>query len=184
MSYNKAQYIERFGEEYYYTVVQPRMRKATAKYQASEKGKKTRYEYNRSEAGKTSFEKYAHSEHGKKVKSEKQKRYNSNKEGKANTLKNRYIALDREKRFDTSNNVDETYILEKILNSTCVYCGDYVWQHLGCDRIDNSKPHTPDNCLCSCGICNVEREGKNMSVEEFVKYRKSNPRECDKKKAG
>lgn len=69
------------------------------------------------------------------------------------------------------------WIVGKIFNSPCIYCGDTNWRHLGCDRIDNSKPHTPENCVCSCGICNIERQGKNMSVEEFIEYRKTNPRD-------
>lgn len=181
MSYTKAQYIERFGEDYWYSVVLPRMRKATAKYKASEKGKQRKYEYNRSEEGRTSFQKYANSEHGKEVKKQKQKRYNATRDGKAITLKNRYINLDREKGFNTSDNITEEYIQDNILNSTCIYCGDSDWTHLGADRIDNSKPHTPDNCVCACGICNCEREGRKMSVPEFVEYRKNHPRFIDLK---
>lgn len=47
----------------------------------------------------------------------------------------------------------------------CVYCGEEDWHKLGCDRIDNTKPHTPDNVVCSCSKCNIERG--SMSYEEF-----------------
>lgn len=47
----------------------------------------------------------------------------------------------------------------------CVYCGEEDWHKLGCDRIDNTKPHTPDNVVCSCSKCNVERG--SMTYEEF-----------------
>ena len=176
MPYNKQQYIERFGEDYYYNVVVPRQREAARKYRNTEKGKETKHRYNTIGNGRTSWMKYAASEHGKEMKSKKQKRYLSTKEGKAMQLKNRYVALDRKKGFDVSNNADDSYILENIINSKCIYCGDSDWTHLGCDRIDNSKPHTEDNIVCSCGICNSERQGKRMSVEEFVEYRKTHPR--------
>ena len=47
----------------------------------------------------------------------------------------------------------------------CVYCGEEDWHKLGCDRIDNTKPHTPDNVVCSCSKCNIERG--SMTFEEF-----------------
>lgn len=47
----------------------------------------------------------------------------------------------------------------------CVYCGEEDWHKLGCDRIDNTKPHTPDNVVCSCSKCNIERG--SMTYEEF-----------------
>ena len=76
------------------------------------------------------------------------------------------------------------WIIEHIFNSSCVYCGDSDWTHLGADRIDNSLPHTPENCVCSCGVCNVDRQLAMMSVDEFKKYRADNPRCCDMKKVG
>ena len=69
----------------------------------------------------------------------------------------------------------KTWIMEHIFASRCIYCGDSDWTHLGADRIDNSKPHTPDNCVCACGICNIERNDR-YTVEEFIEYRKKNPR--------
>lgn len=76
------------------------------------------------------------------------------------------------------------WVVDHIFSSSCVYCGDSDWRHLGCDRIDNSLPHTPENCICACGICNIDRQLQEMSVEEFKKYRKNNPRKCDIKKEG
>jgi hypothetical protein len=62
------------------------------------------------------------------------------------------------------------WIIDKIFTSKCVYCGDDNWEHLGVDRIDNNLPHTPENCVCACGKCNVER-GDRWTVEEFVEYK-------------
>jgi hypothetical protein len=72
----------------------------------------------------------------------------------------------------------QQWIIDNIFNSSCIFCGDSDWTHLGADRIDNSKPHTPDNCVCACGICNIERSDR-YSVEEFKKYRALHPRACD-----
>lgn len=57
------------------------------------------------------------------------------------------------------------FLLDNIFNSKCIYCGEDDWAKLGCDRIDNTKPHTPDNVVCSCWDCNNERGV--MSFEKF-----------------
>ena len=93
-------------------------------------------------------------------------------ERRANAISQDYRYADNARGFDTSSNIDGVWIAEHIFTSKCIYCGDGRWEHLGCDRIDNNLPHTADNVVCSCGICNCEREGKKMSVEEFVEYRK------------
>ena len=112
-----------------------------------------------------------------------QKKYYSTPLGKANNLARTYKRSDRKKGFDPSNNVTSKWIIENIFSGqSCIYCGDSDWTHLGCDRIDNSKPHTPDNVICSCGLCNIERNDK-CSVEEFKQYRALHPRDCDISKA-
>ena len=104
------------------------------------------------------------------------KAYRNTMEGKA-----LHMALDykREDRINNRNGFSLTreWILNNIFTSKCIYCGDSDWKHLGCDRISNEKPHTEDNCICACGICNIERQQKRMSVEEFIEYRKTNPRD-------
>lgn len=106
------------------------------------------------------------------------KKYRDTKNGRAANLLSSY------KKSDIKSNRDEctltrSWIIDKIFTASCIYCGDSDWKHLGCDRIDNSKPHTPENCVCSCGICNIERGFLDMSIDEFKKYRLSHPRECD-----
>lgn len=107
-------------------------------------------------------------------------RYCSTQKGRANRLIASYS------RKDIASNHGECtltrdWIIDNIFNSSCIYCGDSDWTHLGCDRIDNSKPHTPDNCACACFLCNAERRDK-YSVEEFKEYRKIHPRtlKCQK----
>lgn len=98
---------------------------------------------------------------------------------KAKNLMGMYKIHDKERGFDINNNVSSKWILENIFSGqSCIYCGDQDWIHLGCDRIDNSKPHTPDNVVCACFICNAERSDRH-SVEEFKEYRALHPRACD-----
>ena len=58
------------------------------------------------------------------------------------------------------------WIMDYIFTKKCVYCGESDWKKLGCDRIDNSKPHTEDNVVCCCGECNTKRGTKEF--EEFL----------------
>lgn len=60
------------------------------------------------------------------------------------------------------------WIVENIFSGQkCYYCGESDWTELGCDRIDNSKPHTPDNVVPCCAKCNKKRG--TMDFEEFKK---------------
>lgn len=99
------------------------------------------------------------------------KQYRSTKTGKANRLKKDYNHRDKERGFDISLNVDSKWIVENIFKSACIYCGESDWTKLGADRIDNTKGHTPDNVVCCCGKCNVQK-GRWYSVEEFVLIKK------------
>ena len=113
----------------------------------------------------------------------KNSNYHKTKQGRAVVLNNRYKGEDKKRGFDTSNNISSKWIVENIFSGqACIYCGDQDWTHLGCDRIDNFKPHTADNVVCSCGLCNIEKND-NYSVEEFKKYRSLHPRACDIPKA-
>lgn len=100
--------------------------------------------------------------------------YRKTMAGRASALYRNYVQHDS-KAGREKGTITQKWIIEHIFSSKCVYCGDDNWKHLGADRIDNSKPHNPENCVCSCGICNVERAGKKMSFEEFIEYRKEHP---------
>lgn len=90
---------------------------------------------------------------------------------------------DKNRGFDISKNVTSEWIIQNIFSGQkCIYCGDSDWTHLGCDRIDNSKPHTADNIVCACRLCNFDRKD-DYTVEEFKQYRALHPRACDIPKA-
>lgn len=114
-------------------------------------------------------------EHREEIK-EYNKQHRCTQMGRATNLKGNYINMDKIKGFPTDKNVDEDWIIENIFGSSCIYCGESDWTKLGCDRIDNTKGHTPDNVVCSCWDCNNERKNK-FTVEEFIQYRKLHPRE-------
>lgn len=48
------------------------------------------------------------------------------------------------------------WIVENIFSKPCKHCGKTGWEKIGCNRLDNSKPHTKDNVEPCCGECNVE----------------------------
>ena len=85
---------------------------------------------------------------------------------RAKSMCSTYKSLDRNKGFDVSNNIEYQYMLELWKNG-CVYCGETDWHKLGCDRVDNSKPHSVDNVVCSCKDCNWIRNA-NFSFEEML----------------
>lgn len=86
--------------------------------------------------------------------------------GRAKRLVNHY------RREDLKHNRGECtltaqWIADNIFSKLCHYCGETDWTKIGCDRIDNSKPHTPDNVVPCCFDCNKKRGTK--SYEEFLK---------------
>ena len=84
------------------------------------------------------------------------KRYRNTPNGRANKLIHAYNLLDKKfKRGEGDLTVD--WFLKNIFSSKCVYCGESDWLKLGCDRIDNSKPHSITNVVCCCAQCNKKK---------------------------
>lgn len=93
------------------------------------------------------------------------KEYNKTPIGRAVYLVNRY------KQSDIKHNRGECtltsqWVIENIFPKPCHYCGETGWDIMGCDRIDNSKPHIPDNVVPCCKDCNKKR-GK-MNYDDFL----------------
>lgn len=86
--------------------------------------------------------------------------------GRANNLVCQYRSADK-KRNRGECTIDAQWILDNIFTQSCHYCGETDWHKLGCDRIDNSKPHTPDNVVPCCSECNIK---KNITpYDEFMR---------------
>ena len=54
------------------------------------------------------------------------------------------------------------WIEENIYKKGCLYCNETDWHKLGCDRVDNSKPHTPNNVVPCCKECNQKRQRRKF----------------------
>lgn len=48
------------------------------------------------------------------------------------------------------------WIVDNILFKPCKHCGKEGWNVIGCNRLDNSKPHSKDNVEPCCVDCNVD----------------------------
>ena len=84
---------------------------------------------------------------------EKHKEWLQTPNGRASGLLNAYnhkdIAQGREK-----GDLTVQWIVENIFSKPCAHCGKTGWQVIGCNRLDNSKPHTKDNVEPCCFDCN------------------------------
>ena len=94
---------------------------------------------------------------------EKQKQYQNTLIGRAHCLLNNYRYKDKKhNRGECTLTAD--WIVENIFSGQkCVYCGESDWKKLGCDRIDDSLPHTPENCQPCCLKCNDKKVRPNLS---------------------
>ncbi len=99
----------------------------------------------------------------------KKKKYNTIS-GRAYNRWHSYDSTDNKKGWQCT--LTPEFIETEILTKSCIYCGESDWTKLGCDRIDNDLPHTPENVVCSCWACNDDRNKKKMSVEEYKEYKK------------
>lgn len=79
--------------------------------------------------------------------------YNKTPKGRAIYLLNRYKSSDKEHNRGESD-LTAQWIVDNIFTKSCVHCGETDWTKIGCNRLDNSKPHTIDNVEPCCGKCN------------------------------
>lgn len=67
------------------------------------------------------------------------------------------------------------WIVENIFSKPCAHCGLLDWHKVGCNRLDNAKPHTPDNVEPCCFMCNLNEENKEMIRDENTgRFKKRN----------
>ena len=79
--------------------------------------------------------------------------YNKTPKGRAVYLLNRYKSSDKEHNRGESD-LTSQWIVENIFSKPCAHCGISGWEVIGCNRLDNTKPHTKDNVEPCCGKCN------------------------------
>ncbi len=114
-----------------------------------------------------------YNEHSEAIHKRRNDLYKTDKLTRAKALVAGYISMDRKSNVGVCTITPE-WVVDNILSGQCCdYCLESDWHKLGCDRIDNDKPHTPDNVVCCCTSCNVKR--KKTPYLEF-KYGDKNPR--------
>lgn len=92
---------------------------------------------------------------------QKTKEFKKTFEGRISQLSYNYKNYDM-KRFGDVDTITKKQLLDLIKNG-CYWCGESDWHKLGADRIDNTKPHTLENCVCGCMDCNRKREHEELS---------------------
>ena len=85
--------------------------------------------------------------------------------GRANILLCAYRQSDKDQNRGECT-LTTQWIVDNIFSKPCHYCGETDWKKLGCDRVDNSKPHTPDNVVPCCCECN--RKKARYTYDEYI----------------
>lgn len=88
---------------------------------------------------------------------------------KAKLLVRAYNATD-EKHNRGKGDLTAQWIVDNIFSKQCVHCGESDWMKIGCNRIDNSKPHTMDNVEPCCWKCNCKFnvDSKKKQVYQYT----------------
>lgn len=87
------------------------------------------------------------------------KNYSKTQYGRASYLLCSYNRED-EVHNRGKGNLTAQWIVENIFSKPCAHCGETDWHKLGCNRLDNSKPHTKDNVEPCCVDCNKKLGGE------------------------
>ena len=90
--------------------------------------------------------------------------YKNKKNGRAMMLFHNYRIMDIKNGFGDVIDFDAQWITDNIFTNCCPHCGKSGWKIMGCNRIDNSKPHTKDNVEPCCEKCN-----RNLHYKELEK---------------
>ena len=135
------------------------------KEKISEQQKQYRQKHNDISSKRVEYMKQYYQENKEEI-AENVKQYNKTPFGRAVRLLNAYRRED--KKYDRGEcTLTAQWIVENIFTQKCHWCPETDWTKIGCDRIDNSLPHTPDNVIPCCERCNKKRGRK--TYDEFKK---------------
>lgn len=88
---------------------------------------------------------------------EYKKEYNTKRRktpiGRASNLISAYNQQDRINNRGRGDLIAK-WVVENILFKPCTHCGKEGWEVIGCNRLDNSLPHTMNNVEPCCWSCN------------------------------
>lgn len=93
-------------------------------------------------------------------------KYGRSKMCRALDLLSQYKRLDKEASRGKGD-LTAKWIIENIFTKPCTHCGKIGWDVIGCNRLDNSKPHTMDNVEPCCFKCNAKLNGKELSKQVY-----------------
>ena len=96
------------------------------------------------------------------------KRYYLSPKGRANYLSKNYKKQDKRNGLDNGDITSE-WIYNNILFKPCSHCGKEGWKLIGCNRIDDSKPHSMDNVEPCCKECN-DKLARGKEKKEVYQY--------------
>lgn len=88
--------------------------------------------------------------------------------GRASNLISSYNEADKKANRDKGDLTAE-WIVENIFAKPCAHCGKEGWRIIGCNRLDNSKPHTMDNVEPCCRSCNSKLQASEEDSIEGLK---------------
>ena len=91
-----------------------------------------------------------------KHKDEKKEEYQNNPLIRARAQVHRYRNMDLRKGLGDVMDFDAEWMVNNIYTCKCPYCGETDWHKLGCNRLDNNKPHIKSNVEPCCYDCNVK----------------------------
>ena len=77
--------------------------------------------------------------------------------GWAKMMVNGYRKQDRDNGFGDKDTISVDYFIQHIAYNPCAHCGKVGYGLIGCNRLDNSKPHTIDNLEPCCPSCNFSQ---------------------------
>lgn len=91
---------------------------------------------------------------------------------RASQLVNAYRQSDKKNdRGDCTLTID--WIIDNIFPKHCVHCGKTGWNIMGCNRLDNDKPHTPDNVEPCCWECNNKLFRESLNRDKKGRFLKN-----------
>ena len=102
---------------------------------------------------------------------ERTKKYHNNTQmGRACRLVDNYNWMDKKANREKGD-LTPKWVVENIFSKPCAHCGKEGWQIIGCNRLDNSKPHTMDNVEPCCVDCNHKLGGSvnGIKIEQIDK---------------
>lgn len=102
--------------------------------------------------------KYLTEEERKEARREHIKQYRQTPMGRALYLLGDYKQKDKKYKRGKCT-LTAQWIVENIFTQKCAHCGKTDWRELGCNRLNNSLPHTPDNVEPCCAECNMKVSG-------------------------